>query len=122
VKIADFGLARIYRDAMALTSVVSDSVRRTSTETLVIFTVILLFYLCGVKYITDVSTTIIVRSLLFLLGGGGGGGHSWEFLVVVCHPVLQILTQYFRLKNVIFHTHFQTWPQLFKYWIALATA
>ena len=61
---------------MALTSVVSDSVRHTSTETLVIFTVILLFYLYGIKYITDVSTIIIVRSLLFLLGGraGGGGG------------------------------------------------
>ena len=59
---------------MALTSVVSDSVRHTSTETLVIFTVILLFYLYGVKYITDVSTIIIVRSLLFLLGEGRGGG------------------------------------------------
>ena len=51
---------------MALTSVVSDSVRHTSTETLVIFTVILLFYLYGIKYITYVST--IVRSLSFLPG------------------------------------------------------
>ena len=25
-------------------------------------------------------------------GGGGGGGYSWKFLVVVCHPVLKILT------------------------------
>ena len=27
-------------------------------------------------------------------GGGGGGGHSSEFLVGVCRPVLQILTQF----------------------------
>ena len=26
------------------------------------------------------------------IGGGGGGGYSWEFLVGVCRPVLQILT------------------------------
>ena len=25
---------------------------------------------------------------------GGGGGYSWEFLVGVCRPVLQILTQF----------------------------
>ena len=37
------------------------------------------------------------------------GGCSWEFLVGVCRPVLQILT-YFRPKNVIFHNRFQTWP------------
>ena len=36
---------------------------------------------------------------------GGGGGYSWEFLVGVCRPVLQI-----RPKNVIFHTRFQTRP------------
>ena len=36
----------------------------------------------------------------------GPGGDSWEFLVGVCRPV-QILT-FFRLKNVIFHTRFQT--------------
>ena len=62
---------------MALTSVVSDSLRRTS-ETLVIFTVVLLFYLYGAKYITYVST--IIRSISFLQGRGGillgilGGG------------------------------------------------
>ena len=52
-----------------------------------------------------------------------GVGYSWEFLVVVCSPVLQILTLFdlFRPKNVIFHsrfhtrplkihTRFQTWP------------
>ena len=38
-------------------------------------------------------------------GAGGGGGYSWEFLVGVCRPVLQI-----RPKNVIFHTRFQTRP------------
>ena len=70
---------------MALTSVVSDSLRRTSTETLVIFTVVLLFYLYGAKYITYVST--IIRSISFLQGRGGGGGYSWEFLVWVCHQV-----------------------------------
>ena len=37
--------------------------------------------------------------------GAGGGGYSWEFLVGVCRPVLQI-----RPKNVIFHTRFQTRP------------
>ena len=67
---------------MALTSVVSDSLRRTS-ETLVIFTVVLLFYLYGAKYITYVST--IIRSISFLQGRGGG--YSWEFLVGVCHQV-----------------------------------
>ena len=45
-------------------------------------------------------------------GGGGGGWHSWEFLMGVCLPVLQILSLYiyFRPKNVIFPTRFQTWP------------
>ena len=62
---------------MALTSVVSDSLRRTS-ETLVIFTVVLLFYLYGAKYITYVST-IIIRSISFLQGRGGGTpGNSWS--------------------------------------------
>ena len=42
--------------------------------------------------------------------GGGGGGNSWDFLVVVCRPVLQILTKFQTKKNVIFHTRFQTWP------------
>ena len=32
--------------------------------------------------------------------GGGGGGHSSEFLVGVCCPVLQILTQF---QTKIFH-------------------
>ena len=63
---------------MALTSVVSDSVRHTSTETLVIFTVVHLFYLYGAKYITYVSK--LIRSLSFLRGVGGRGatpGNSW---------------------------------------------
>ena len=38
----------------------------------------------------------------------GGGGYSWEFLVRVCRPVLQILAPDFRPKNVIFHNRFQT--------------
>ena len=33
------------------------------------------------------------------------GGYSWEFLVGVCRPVLQILTLV-RTKNVVFHTRF----------------
>ena len=48
----------------------------------------------------------------------GGGGYSWEFLVWVCHPVLQILTL-FQTKKCYFshpftdqtskiHTRFQT--------------
>ena len=51
---------------------------------------------------------------------GEGVGYSWEFLVVVCRPVLQILTL-FQTKNCNFphpfsnqtskiHTRFQTWP------------
>ena len=40
--------------------------------------------------------------------GGGGGGYSWEFLVGLCHPVVQILTLF--SKIVIFHTCFQTSP------------
>ena len=49
-----------------------------------------------------------------------GGGYSWEFLVGVCCPVLQIVTR-FQTKNCTFphpfsdqtfkfHAHFQTWP------------
>ena len=49
-----------------------------------------------------------------------GGGYSWEFLVRVCRPVLQILTL-FQTKKCNFphlfsdqtsnvHTRFQTWP------------
>ena len=52
---------------------------------------------------------------------GGVGGYSWEFLVGVCCPVLQILTLFQTKKCHIFpylfsdqtskiHTHFQTWP------------
>ena len=33
--------------------------------------------------------------------GGGGGGYTWEFLVEVCRPVLQILTL-FRTKKCYF--------------------
>ena len=38
------------------------------------------------------------------------GGYSRAFLVGVCRTVLQILTLYFRPKNVIFHTRFETSP------------
>ena len=38
----------------------------------------------------------------------GGGEYSWEFLVGLCCLVIRILTL-FQTKNVIFHTHFQTW-------------
>ena len=41
-----------------------------------------------------------------------GGGYSWEFLVGVCRPVLRP-RPYFRPKNVIFHTCFQTRPLKF---------
>ena len=37
------------------------------------------------------------------------GGYSWEFLVGVCGPVLQILTLFQIKKIVIFHIRFQTW-------------
>ena len=43
----------------------------------------------------------------------GGGGYSWEFLVGVCRPVLQILTL-FQTKNVIFRIRFQTRAKLHK--------
>ena len=37
-------------------------------------------------------------------------GYSWEFFVGVCRPVLRAESRpYFRPKNVIFHTRFQTW-------------
>ena len=60
-------------------------------------------------------------------GGGEGVGYSWEFLVVVCRPVLQILTL-FQTKNCNFphpfsdqtskiHTCFQTWPLSRNYFI-----
>ena len=36
------------------------------------------------------------------------GDYSWELLVRVCGPVLQILTLFQTKKNVIFHTRLQT--------------
>ena len=104
---------------MALTSVVSDSLRRTSTETLVIFTVVLLFYLYGAKYITYVST--IIRSISFLQGRwGGGGGLLLGILGVGVPPGPLDPDPAFQTKKCNF-PHFQTWPQLFKCWIALTT-
>ena len=99
---------------MALTSVVSDSLRRTS-ETLVIFTVVLLFYLYGAKYIMYVSTILLEAFhsykgggvLLGILGGGVPPGPLDP------DPA-------FQTKKCNF-PHFQTWPQLFKCWIALTT-
>ena len=44
------------------------------------------------------------RAAFYLLTYPRGGGDSWEFLVGVCRTVLQILTLYFKPKNVIFHT------------------
>ena len=51
---------------------------------------------------------------------GGGGGYSWEYLVRVCRPVLQILTRFQTIKCYFphpfsdqtsrIHTRFQTWP------------
>ena len=105
MKIADFGLARIYRDAMALTSVVSDSLRRTS-ETLVIFTVVL----------TYVST--IIRSISFLQGRGGG--ILLGILGGGVPPGPLDPDPAFQTKKCNF-PHFQTWPQLFKCGIALTT-
>ena len=48
-------------------------------------------------------------------GGGGGEGYSWEFLVEVCHLVLQILTLSQTKKCHFPHsfsdqTSFQNWP------------
>ena len=50
----------------------------------------------------------------------GGGGYSWEFLVGLCCPVLQILTLFqtkkgnfldpFSEQTSKIHTRFQTWP------------
>ena len=39
----------------------------------------------------------------------GSGGYSWEFLVGLCRPILQIMTL-FQTKNVISHTRFQIRP------------
>ena len=50
----------------------------------------------------------------------GGKGYSWEFLMGMCRPVLQILTQFqtqkcnfphpFSDQTSKIHTRFQTWP------------
>ena len=44
--------------------------------------------------------------------GAGGGRYYWEFWLVGagggCRLVLQILTLFFRPKNFIFHTRFQS--------------
>ena len=37
-----------------------------------------------------------------------GGRKSWEFMVGVCRPVLQLLTL-FQIKKINFQTRFQTW-------------
>ena len=49
-----------------------------------------------------ISRMLKVDSLHYT-GDGGGGGYSWEFLVEVCHPVLQILT-IFQTKYSRFQT------------------
>ena len=54
------------------------------------------------------SSNVLLAQPVLLTGGEGGGGGTWEFLVEVCRPVLQILTL-FQTKNIIF-TSFQTWP------------
>ena len=38
---------------------------------------------------------------------GAPGGYSWEFLVELCHQVLQVLNP-IQTKNVIFYTRLQT--------------
>ena len=58
-------------------------------------------------------------SITLIISAPGGGGYSWEFLVGLCRPVLQILTR-FQTKKCYFpylfsdqtskiHTRFQTW-------------
>ena len=59
-------------------------------------------------------------SIVLTVSPRGGGGYSWEFLVGVCCPVLQILTWFqtkkcnfphpFSDQTSIIHTRFQTWP------------
>ena len=39
--------------------------------------------------IVGLNFRVLGKSLIL---GGGGGGYSWELLVGVCRPVLQILT------------------------------
>ena len=53
-------------------------------------------------FIGQAALTFCSPSLSYSRGAGGGGGeNSWEFLVEVCRPVLQILTL-FQTKNIIF--------------------
>ena len=54
-----------------------------------------------------IRTSFGISITLIISARGGGGGYSWEFLVGLCRPVLQILTR-FQTKNVIFRTCFQT--------------
>ena len=53
-----------------------------------------------------------LTTLFYVLRETVWPSHSWEFLVTVCRPVLQILTLFdlFRPKNVIFHSRFHTRP------------
>ena len=66
--------------------------------------------------LTDaVSGQYCLEFLWFLLGKYNSvkqttGGYSWEFLVGVCRPVLQILTLSKTKKFVISHTRSQTCP------------
>ena len=52
-------------------------------------------------FIGQAALTFCSPSLSYSRGVWGGGGNSWEFLVEVCRPVLQILTL-FQTKNIIF--------------------
>ena len=52
-------------------------------------------------FIGQAALTFCSPSLSYSRGARGGGGNSWEFLVEVCRPVLQILTL-FQTKNIIF--------------------
>ena len=38
--------------------------------------------------------SFLVETARVIPPGRGGGGYSWEFLVGVCHTVLQILTRF----------------------------
>ena len=64
-----------------------------------------LFHKCEIIKVGD----LISNDRTFLKSEKVPGGYSWEFLMGVCRPVLQILTQ-FQTKNVIFRIRFQTWP------------
>ena len=63
-----------------------------------------------VANVVQINTVTILQATGCSKGGypgWEGGGYSWEFLVWVCRPVLQILTRS-QTKDVIFHTCFQT--------------